>query len=88
MRSRRTSAPSLSSARVGVSLLPDWSSLWADGLSLARIALPGRAPVRRTGLIWATRGAHASLSLALLREAEAIFSRPPSKVSTLPRRRA
>ena len=73
---------------IGVSLLPDWSSLWASGLSLARIALPGRAPVRRSGLIWATRGPHAPLSLALLREAEAIFSRPTPKVSALPRRRA
>jgi DNA-binding transcriptional LysR family regulator len=73
---------------LGVSLLPDWSSLWAGGLSLARITLPDRAPVRRSGLIWATRGAHASLSLALLREAEAIFRPPAAKVSALPRRRA
>jgi DNA-binding transcriptional LysR family regulator len=73
---------------LGVSLLPDWSSLWSGGLSIARIALPGRAPVRRSGLIWQTRGAHASLSRALLREAEAIFSRPSTKVAALPRRRA
>ena len=34
------------------------------------------------------RGAHASLSLALLHEAEAIFNPPAAKVSALPRRRA
>ncbi len=73
---------------LGVSLLPDWSSLWSGGLSIARIALPGRVPVRRSGLIWQTRGAHASLSLALLHEAEALFKRPSTKLATVSRRRA
>ncbi|WP_186069688.1 LysR family transcriptional regulator [Burkholderia gladioli] len=29
---------------LGVSLLPDWPSLWTSGLAIARIALPDRAP--------------------------------------------
>ena len=34
---------------IGVSLLPDRVSLWSSGMSLARLPLPGRAPVRRSG---------------------------------------
>ena len=34
---------------LGVSLLPDWASMWAGGLSLARIALPGRARCAAAG---------------------------------------
>jgi DNA-binding transcriptional LysR family regulator len=41
---------------LGVSLLPDWSSMWRRNLSLTRIALPGAAPTRRIGLLRATRG--------------------------------
>ncbi|SAL23937.1 LysR family transcriptional regulator [Caballeronia udeis] len=31
---------------IGVLLLPDWVSLWSSGMSLARLPLPGRTPVR------------------------------------------
>jgi DNA-binding transcriptional LysR family regulator len=59
---------------LGVSLLPDWPALWTSGMALARIALPGRAPVRRIGLIRNLQSPHAALSEALLDEAQAIFA--------------
>ncbi len=59
---------------LGVSLLPDWPALWSSGMQLTRIALPGRAPVRRIGLIRNLQSPHAALSEALLKEAQAIFA--------------
>lgn len=58
---------------LGVSLLPDWPSLFATGANLRRINLPGRVPVRRVGLLYATHGPCAPLSRALLREARVVF---------------
>lgn len=58
---------------LGVALLPDWSSLWSTRYELARIPLPGRAPVRRVGLVWQERGPRAQLAEAFLREAQAVF---------------
>lgn len=36
---------------LGVSLVPDWTPPWPEGLRLARIALPPPVPVRRMGLV-------------------------------------
>ncbi|MBN3725113.1 LysR family transcriptional regulator [Burkholderia sp. Ac-20379] len=36
---------------LGVSLLPDWPAMWKSGLSIVRIPLPERTPVRHIGLI-------------------------------------
>ncbi|WP_151448587.1 LysR family transcriptional regulator [Lacisediminimonas profundi] len=62
---------------LGVSLLPDWPAMWSGGMALARIPLPGRAPVRRIGLIRGLQSPHAALSEALLNEARSIFSEAP-----------
>lgn len=63
---------------LGVSLIPDWSATW-NSLAVACIALPGRTPVRRNGLIWNEQGHHARLAATLYAEARSIFgSRPPA----------
>jgi DNA-binding transcriptional LysR family regulator len=59
---------------LGVALLPDWAPLWQLGLSITRINLPNRAPIRHTGLIWGEQGPRASLALAVLQEAQTLFS--------------
>lgn len=59
---------------LGVSLLPDWSMLWTAGLSLARLPLPDKAPVRRSGVVWQTRGPRAVLAQTLVAEACALFA--------------
>ncbi|MNT36939.1 LysR substrate binding domain protein [compost metagenome] len=51
---------------IGVSLVPDWTPPWPEGLNVARIPLPGRAPVRKVGFLWSPHGAHAALSQAFL----------------------
>ncbi|VFR17442.1 Probable LysR-family transcriptional regulator [plant metagenome] len=58
---------------LGVALLPDWSSMWSTKYALARIPLPGRAPVRRVGLAWQAQGPRAALAEAFLRECRAVF---------------
>ena len=58
---------------LGVSLIPDWSSMWKS-LDVTRVPLPERAPVRRNGLIWNTQGHHAKMAASILEDAKAIFS--------------
>ena len=58
---------------LGVSLLPDWPSLWSGGLALSRLPLPGPSPVRRIGIIHATQGPCVPLAKALLQEAKTVF---------------
>ncbi len=64
---------------LGVSLLPDWSMLWTSGMSLARVPLPDRAPVRRSGVVWLTHGPRAVLAQSLVAEACALFA--PAQVA-------
>ncbi|MDN7184142.1 LysR family transcriptional regulator [Caballeronia sp. SEWSISQ10-4 2] len=68
---------------LGVSLLPDWPSMWSGGLAIARIALPDRAPVRRIGLVTARHSPHVSLARAFAREAVELF-RPVSNQALQP----
>ncbi len=58
---------------LGVALLPDWSSLWSSRYALTRIPWPGRAPVRRVGLVWQARGARRALADSFLEQARAVF---------------
>jgi DNA-binding transcriptional LysR family regulator len=54
--------------QLGVSLVPDWTPPWPEGLQVVRIPLPAPAPVRRMGLLWA-EGPKAALARALLEQA-------------------
>ncbi|TWC67273.1 LysR family transcriptional regulator [Herbaspirillum sp. SJZ099] len=54
---------------LGVSLLPDWSALWDGGQALVKVELPGRAPVRRVGLITARHSPHVALARVFADEA-------------------
>ncbi len=60
---------------IGVSLIPDWSSMWKS-LDIVRIPLPERAPVRRNGLVWNKQGHHARTAMSILHDAHAIFGLP------------
>ncbi len=57
---------------LGVSLLPDWTPPWPEGLRVVRIPLPAPAPIRRMGLLWSD-GPKAALSKQLLKAAEQLF---------------
>jgi len=69
-----SSIVSLVAEGLGVSLLPDWSSLLKP-MPVLRIALPSHAPVRRSGLIWNTQGHHASMASCIHEQAAQIFLR-------------
>jgi DNA-binding transcriptional LysR family regulator len=60
---------------LGVGLVPDWAPMRASGLQIARIPLPGRAPVRRVGVVWGRHGPRASLTQAFVREAQSVFGK-------------
>ncbi|BDB29591.1 LysR family transcriptional regulator [Cupriavidus sp. TA19] len=51
---------------IGVSLIPDWTPPWPEGLRVARLPLPGRTPIRQVGFLWSPRGSHAALAQAFL----------------------
>lgn len=51
----------LVSQGLGVSLLPDWTPPWPEGLAVVKLPLPPPAPVRRMGLVWASHGPRAAL---------------------------
>ncbi|MES2787062.1 MAG: LysR substrate-binding domain-containing protein [Pseudomonadota bacterium] len=55
--------------RLGVSLVPDWTPPWPEGLDVVRIPLPPPIPVRRMGLVW-TQGPKSALARAMLAEAQ------------------
>lgn len=57
---------------LGVSLLPDWTPPWPEGLRVVRIPLPPPVPIRRMGLLWFD-GPKAALSKQLLKEAQQLF---------------
>lgn len=58
---------------LGVALLPDWPPLWSGGLDIVRIPLPGRAPVRRIGIVMALQGPCVPLARSLLQEAQVVL---------------
>ncbi|KAF1047029.1 MAG: Hca operon transcriptional activator HcaR [Herbaspirillum frisingense] len=58
---------------LGVSLLPDWSSLWEGGQALRKIELPDRAPVRRVGLLVARHSPHYALASVFAEQALQAF---------------
>jgi DNA-binding transcriptional LysR family regulator len=59
---------------LGVSLLPDWTRPWPEGLDVVRLSLPAPVPVRRMGLVW-SEGPKAALAKALLQEAGKLFEK-------------
>jgi len=63
---------------LGVALLPDWTPMWQAGLAIARVPLPGHAPVRRVGVVWARYGPRAFLAERVVALAAGIFGQAAS----------
>lgn len=62
---------------LGVTLLPDWSPPWPEGLSLRKLPLPDRTFTRRTGVIWMRGSLRNRLIQAFLQQAHLALSRRP-----------
>lgn len=58
---------------LGVSLVPDWTPPWPEGLDVVRLALPPPVPVRRMGMIWTPQGPRAALAKTLVSEARQVW---------------
>ncbi|RDI52277.1 LysR family transcriptional regulator [Microvirga subterranea] len=56
---------------LGVSLVPDWSPPWPEGLSLTKLPLPLPAEPRRIGLLWMKGSARIRLLRVFLEQAAA-----------------
>jgi DNA-binding transcriptional LysR family regulator len=54
---------------LGVSLLPDWSRPWPEGLSLAKLPVPDNSFARRIGLVWTRASLRLPLVHAFLEQA-------------------
>ncbi|MEZ0168006.1 LysR family transcriptional regulator [Microvirga sp. TS319] len=59
---------------LGVSLVPDWSPPWPEGLSLAKLPLPLPAEPRRLGFLWMKGSARIRLLRIFLEQAVASLS--------------
>ena len=53
---------------IGVSLVPDRSLPWPEGLSIKKHTLPEPAPQRELGLLWPVTSGHARLIQVVERE--------------------
>lgn len=61
---------------LGVSLVPDWSPPWPEGLSLDKLPIADRSYMRRIGFLWSRASVRVRLVNAFLEEAtEALGSR-------------
>src|SRR5262245_2236053 len=70
---------------LGVSLLPDFS--WPEGLSLAKLPVPGgRSFARRIGLIWPRASLRLRLVKAFLEQAAAVRARGTARTTVGPKR--
>lgn len=57
---------------LGVSLVPDWSPPWPEGIAVVRLPLPTKAIGRRIGVVWSRGTIRMRLVNALLEEAAAV----------------
>jgi DNA-binding transcriptional LysR family regulator len=57
---------------LGVSLVPDWSRPWPEGLNLVSLPLPLPSEPRRIGVVWSRATIRSRLVAAFLREARAV----------------
>jgi DNA-binding transcriptional LysR family regulator len=61
---------------LGVSLVPDWSRPWPEGLQLARLPLPEPSVPRHIGVIWSRGSVRLRLVTVLLQESMAEAENP------------
>lgn len=66
---------------LGVSLVPDWSRPWPEGLRLVRIPLPREFEPRRIGVVWSRSTIRNRLVTAFLEEARAVACLPEVRTS-------
>lgn len=66
---------------MGVSLVPDWSPPWPEGLKLRKLPLPGTAATRKIGLLWKRATPRAGPVRALLEAASPHEPRVASSAS-------
>jgi DNA-binding transcriptional LysR family regulator len=72
---------------LGVSLLPDWAPPWPEGLSLAKLPVPGgRSFARRIGLIWPRASLRLRLVKAFLEQAAAVRAQGAARTTVGPKR--
>lgn len=62
---------------LGVSLVPDWTRPWPEGLDLVRLPLPLPCEPRRIGVVWSRSTVRHRMVTAFLREARALAPRAP-----------
>jgi DNA-binding transcriptional LysR family regulator len=53
---------------LGVSLVPDWTPPWPEGIDIARLPLPERRMGRRIGIVWSRSSVRTRLVSVLLEE--------------------
>lgn len=58
---------------LGVSLVPDWSPPWPEGLALSRLTISDQETIREVGLVWSRASVRLRLVHALLEQAKQVL---------------
>jgi DNA-binding transcriptional LysR family regulator len=66
---------------LGVSIVPDWSRPWPEGIAVARLPLPTQEVGRRIGVVWSRGTIRMRLVNALLEEAAVASATPEHKMA-------
>lgn len=60
---------------LGVSIVPDWTPPWPEGIDIARLQLPERRVGRRIGVVWSRSSVRTRLVTVLLQESARLAAR-------------
>jgi DNA-binding transcriptional LysR family regulator len=67
---------------LGVSLVPDWTKPWPEGLKLARLALPRASEPRRIGIVWSRSSIRIRMVMIFLEQARRSLVPPPARATS------
>jgi len=66
---------------LGVSIVPDWTPPWPEGIDIARLQLPERRIGRRIGIVWSRSSVRTRLVTVLLEESARLAARQAEPAS-------
>ena len=67
---------------LGVSVVPDWTPPWPEGIDIVRLSLPERRIGRRIGIVWSRSSVRMRLVTVLLEESTRLWGARPKNRSS------
>jgi len=70
---------------LGVSIVPDWTPPWPEGIDIVRLQLPERRIGRRIGIVWSRSSVRMRLVTVLLQESARLSAAQKPNAAESPR---